>query len=101
MSRGGYRKGSGRKPSWNHPDTQLIRIPKLFASQLLQLARQLDQGEYIEEVSDSIDFVTESYDPETLNAIAEEIVANETIARNPQEREAVKKALLAFIKRLI
>jgi hypothetical protein len=117
MTRGGYREGAGRKSTWNNPETQLIRVPKLFAAQLLHLARQLDRGEPIEIVSSAaaskLDFVTESYDteadhnsvtesysPETLDQIAEEIVANRAIAQTDAERAVVRQVLAAFIARL-
>lgn len=44
MGRGGHRDGAGRKSGWNHADTQTIRVPKVFAAQLLDIARQLDLG---------------------------------------------------------
>lgn len=53
MSRGGHRENAGRKPSWNHAETQTIRVPKAFAAQLLEVAKRLDRGE-------SVEFVTES-----------------------------------------
>jgi len=44
-TRGGYRENAGRKSGWNYKDTCTIRIPKAFASQLVELARRLDNGE--------------------------------------------------------
>jgi hypothetical protein len=124
MSRGGYREGSGRKSSWRNPETQLMRVPKLFAAQLLHLARLLDRGEPIEIVSNKaasrLDFVTESDDTEPsvdsvtesdgqteldlvapdLDQIAENIVADVAIAKTEAERSAVRRALAVFIARL-
>lgn len=48
MIRGGKRKGSGRKPTWKHSPTQAIRVPKVFAEQLLEIARKLDHGDCLE-----------------------------------------------------
>ena len=45
MPRGGHRKGAGRKGGWMNPETQVIRVPKIFAAQLLDIARRLDLGE--------------------------------------------------------
>ena len=45
MGRGGHRDGAGRKSGWNHAETQTIRVPKVFAAQLMDMARQLDSGE--------------------------------------------------------
>jgi hypothetical protein len=124
MTRGGYREGSGRKSSWCNPETQLIRVPKLFAAQLLHLARLLDRGKPIEIVcskaASGLDFVTESDDTEPnvdsvtesygqidlalvvpdLDQIAQDIVADAAIAQNDAERSAVRRALAAFIMRL-
>jgi hypothetical protein len=41
---GGTRKGAGRKASWQHGDTQTIRVPVALADQVLTYARQLDAG---------------------------------------------------------
>ena len=64
MPRGGSRKGAGRKSSWNNKETTVIRVPKVFADQLLFIAQRLDKGEAIELVtkskSDPIDKVTKS-----------------------------------------
>jgi hypothetical protein len=46
--RGGYRDNAGRKSSWQHAPTQTIRVPKVFAQQLVKLAHQLDNGEAID-----------------------------------------------------
>lgn len=62
--RGGYRQNAGRKSGWNHKDTCTIRIPKEFASQLVEIARRLDKGEKIDNDTESIhrekDLVTKS-----------------------------------------
>ncbi len=50
--RGGCREGAGRKHAWKHGETQTIRVPKALVSQLLEIARKLDEGE-------AIDFVTQ------------------------------------------
>ncbi len=49
MCRGGYRRGAGRKAAWRHGETKTIRVPVALREQLLQIARQLDRGEYIYE----------------------------------------------------
>lgn len=48
MSRGGKRKGAGRKSGWNHSPTQTVRVPKIFAAQVLAYAKELDALEPIE-----------------------------------------------------
>lgn len=62
--RGGYRENAGRKSGWNHKDTCTIRIPKEFASQLVEIARRLDKGDKIDNDTESIhqekDLVTKS-----------------------------------------
>ncbi|MDJ0714230.1 MAG: hypothetical protein QNJ54_08405 [Prochloraceae cyanobacterium] len=47
MSRGGYRQGAGRKAGWRHGETQTIRVPVALREQLLEIARQLDNREFI------------------------------------------------------
>jgi hypothetical protein len=42
MGRGGQREGAGRKSGWKHPETQTIRVPKIFAAHILDYARRLD-----------------------------------------------------------
>ena len=63
-TRGGYRDNSGRKSGWKNSDTCTIRIPKTFASQLVELARRLDNGETFDNETESNltdnDLVTQS-----------------------------------------
>lgn len=58
MSRGGYREGSGSKSTWNHGKTKTIRIPDVLAEKVLALARMLDEGKSVDDVTQSkyIDF---------------------------------------------
>jgi hypothetical protein len=49
MCRGGYRRGAGRKAAWKHGETKTIRVPVALREQLLEMARQLDRGEYFSE----------------------------------------------------
>lgn len=64
MPRGGHREGAGRKSAWKHRETTVIRVPKVFAEHLLEIAQRLDNGDKIEFVSKSkvkpIDIITES-----------------------------------------
>lgn len=55
MPRGGRREKAGRKSAWNHSETDVIRVPRAFIPQLLEIARRFDNGEII-------DFVTKSED---------------------------------------
>lgn len=52
--RGGYRENAGRKPMWVHQETCTIRIPKILAKKVLELAHVLDMGENIDNVTLSI-----------------------------------------------
>lgn len=49
MSRGGQRKGAGRKSSWasgaKFEETVLIRVPKRIKDEVLAIAHQLDSME--------------------------------------------------------
>lgn len=53
MPRGGFRENAGRKSGWNNAETQVIRVPKSLASQLIEIARKLANGEAIELVTES------------------------------------------------
>jgi len=53
MPRGGRRENAGRKSAWKHQETTVIRVPRVFAEQLLDIAQKLDRGEDIESVSKS------------------------------------------------
>lgn len=44
MTRGGKRDGAGGKSTWEHGKTKSIRVPIALAEEILQIARQLDQG---------------------------------------------------------
>ncbi|MUG91248.1 hypothetical protein F7734_01560 [Scytonema sp. UIC 10036] len=43
--RGGKRENAGRKATWNNKDTITIRVPKIIAATVMELARKLDSGE--------------------------------------------------------
>jgi hypothetical protein len=110
MPRGGKREGAGRKTTWasgrSIEDTTVIRVPKEFASKLLEIAHKLDAGE-------SIDFVTNSsYDTVTQSniialpaqvidsAVSTESVAlqGEVIAESVTESKQVEIELVAESK---
>lgn len=102
MPRGGSRKGSGRKSGWNHSETQTIRVPAVFAEQLTEIAKALDDAE-------SFDLDTESKnttsgiklcDQKDLEKIAQEILLDLTVTRNGKDKGAAKRALEAMIKQL-
>ena len=58
MSRGGRRKGAGRKTQWesgcSFAETTVVRVPKVLKNELLEIAHRLDAGEEIDLVSKSI-----------------------------------------------
>ena len=62
MSRGGKRDNAGRKSGWVNLETKLIRVPVAIESQLMAIAKKLDQGETIDLETKSIEIesVTES-----------------------------------------
>lgn len=45
MPRGGRREKAGRKSGWSNTETQLIRVPKVLADRLLEIAKHLDRGD--------------------------------------------------------
>ena len=46
MPRGGKRKGSGRKSTWNSTPTKTIKVPELYVEEIVRFARMLDEGEF-------------------------------------------------------
>ena len=58
MSRGGKRKGAGRKTAWKSgcafTETTVIRVPKYLKDEILELAHRLDAGEEVDLVSKSL-----------------------------------------------
>lgn len=53
MPRGGYRDGAGGKPQWIHGKTKVIRVPEALAAQILVIARMLDEGKSLDNVTGS------------------------------------------------
>ena len=105
--RGGYRENAGRKSSWQHGETQTIRVPKVFAGQLIQIARRLDNGEEIESDTKSrwsvIDTVTDSkrdsYDnvTESTLAMTEALIQAQAILKGKRSARASLAKLLSAI----
>lgn len=92
--RGGYRDNAGRKSSWKHSATQTIRVPKVFAQQLVKLAHQLDNGEAIDTDTKS---KQSSIDNDTdLKAAASDIVTNSIL---PLTEAIVQAAAILKAKR--
>jgi hypothetical protein len=53
MTRGGYRPGSGPKHTWIHGKTKTIRVPESLATEILRIARLMDTGAKIDDVTQS------------------------------------------------
>lgn len=87
--RGGSRENAGRKPKWNHGETQAIRVPKVFVNDLLSLAERLDRGECVDR----------STMPD-LHVITQEIMSDSQVTRNGKDKGAVKRTLEAVIKKV-
>lgn len=94
-NRGGYRRNAGRKSDWKHPATKSIRVPPEIADQVIEIAKQVDNGFPIS----FIDSATESKKVD-LDAIAQEILNDPAITRNGKDRGSVKRAVEAMVKRL-
>jgi hypothetical protein len=78
MSRGGKRKGAGRKSGWINPDTTVIRVPKVFADHLTDIAHQLDEGTYLEPSSVK-NVVVESNEKPKINSSQLVIPGSESV----------------------
>jgi hypothetical protein len=84
MARGGKREGAGRKTTWvsgrGIEDTTVIRVPKEFASKLLEIAHKLDAGENIEFVTNSNnDIVTQSNIATAPAQVIDSVVSTESV----------------------
>lgn len=53
MARGGARLNAGAKSKWKHGKTKTIRVPEVFADQVIEYAKKLDSKGIIENVSQS------------------------------------------------
>lgn len=61
MPRGGYREGSGGKPTWKHGKTKVIRVPEVLAEKVIEYARRIDSFLAVESaINSSLISVTES-----------------------------------------
>lgn len=108
-NRGGKRENAGRKPIWNNPDTCTIRVPKIHAQKVMQLAHRLDSGEEFDndtksnsdsqpkletkeiitesllinhnQLLDDFDNITKSISPELAISMAKKILRHKKSAR--------------------
>lgn len=53
MPRGGRRDGSGARHKWIHGETKVIRVPVQLADRILQIAKMLDEGIPLDNVTGS------------------------------------------------
>lgn len=95
MSRGGYREKAGRKSGWVNTQTTTIRVPEIFASQLLSIAKKLDSGDNLDLDSNlrtvSLDQVKDAF---------QSVVLDNQVTRNGRDRGRVRHGLNAFINQL-
>lgn len=53
MARGGYREGSGGKPKWIRGKTAVIRVPEVLVEEVTRVAKLLDEGKQVDDVTKS------------------------------------------------
>jgi len=53
MPRGGYRPGAGGKPKWIRGKTTVIRVPEVLADEVFRVAKLLDEGKTVDDVTQS------------------------------------------------
>lgn len=53
MPRGGVRPGAGGRYKWLHGKTKVVRVPIALADQILEIAKILDQGGSLDDVTRS------------------------------------------------
>jgi len=103
---GGRRENAGRKPIWNNTETCTIRVPKIYAHQVMQLAHQLDNGFNFEsviksnqtdeaETSDDEDFSTtkiqshSTIDNDTKSNLANDFLTESKDVTNEDEKKPI------------
>ena len=96
-NRGGRRENAGRKATWNHKDTITIRVPKVIATQVMEVARRLDCGEQIDfitkSISASFESATESKLADIVSITKSILVDDENVTKSiPTENEAIELA---------
>ncbi|HEY9875382.1 MAG TPA: hypothetical protein V6D12_18265, partial [Candidatus Obscuribacterales bacterium] len=93
---GGFRDGAGRKPKWNSGKTTAIRIPEIFSSDLLQLARHWDEGNSLSPqfTSSPLPQTASTPQPPVGNQPQFEIVQSQ-LGQRIEELEREKEQLLA------
>ncbi len=83
---GGPREGSGRKTAWKHGETTVIRVPEALKDAVLQAARQLDEGQALNLVSQpgqlTLDHATIGRACELLAVHLEEVGRKGTLRRS-------------------
>jgi hypothetical protein len=95
MPRGGARANSGPKSNWKYGKTTTIRVPIALSAQLLEMARQLDQGNAYELVSSSKE--GEVVVPKKIA----KTYADDIAVRLPlKDRKAILKLLLKLINKI-
>ncbi|RUS95304.1 hypothetical protein DSM106972_090800 [Dulcicalothrix desertica PCC 7102] len=81
-NRGGKRENAAGKPIWKNPYTCTIRVPKIYAQKVMQLAHRLDSGEEFDNDT-KLNSVTQAIDTniqpelETKEIITEYLLINQ------------------------
>ena len=75
---GGARENAGRKSIWNNKETCTMRIPKIFARRLHEIAQIWDKGGKLE-----IDIQSSRAKPEYISESSSEVFEKETNACSP------------------
>lgn len=83
MSRGGKRDNAGRKSGWVNLETKLIRIPVVIETDLMVIAKKLDQGETFDLETKSNQIEIETVTESNLDSVTVSI--KEVIQKYKQE----------------
>lgn len=89
--RGGYREKAGRKSTWNHQETTLIRVPKALIPQIMEAARKIDAGE---------DLLREQLSPDRLRKVMDEVMSDPQVTRSGKDKGAVRRTIDALLQKL-
>lgn len=104
MPRGGHRENAGRKAAWKNSETQVIRVPKAFVPQLIQIAKALDGGTEFELVTKSeseLPAASSSPSPGQLNLLeSNQLSKNDFVSKSESKKIPGPLSARALSRRL-
>lgn len=81
------------KSTWNHKETKVIRVPVVFADVVLEIARKLDAGESLDEISALIEQTRLALDWERCHGAIESALKDVPLGSRSAVQGAIMKLL--------